>query len=94
MARTRAAAPLPPNIPKRGLTAEQAAEYCGCETVDAFQTWVRRRIVPGPIPGTHRWDRKAIDAALDRLSGLTKDAGTSSFDDWARRNARGAQGHQ
>ena len=93
MARTRAAAPLPLNIPKRGLTAEQAAEYCGCETVDAFLTWVKRRIVPGPIPGTHRWDRKAIDAALDHLSGLTKDAG-SSFEDWARRNARGAQGHQ
>jgi hypothetical protein len=26
--------------------------------------------MPGPIPGTHKWDRKAIDASLDRLSGL------------------------
>ena len=84
---------LPSNIPKRGLTAQQAAEYCGCETVDAFMGWVKRRIVPGPIPGTHRWDRKAIDLALDQISGLTKDAG-SSFDEWARQNARSAKGHQ
>ena len=77
---------LPSNIMKRGLTAEQAAEYCGCETIEAFNTWVKRKIIPGPIPGTHRWDRKAIDQALDRLSGLTNSQG-SSFEDWARANA-------
>jgi len=26
--------------------------------------------VPGPMPGTARWDRKALDAALDARSGL------------------------
>lgn len=77
---------LPSNILKRGLTPEQAAEYCGCETIEAFNTWVKRKIIPGPIPGTHRWDRKAIDQALDRLSGLTKDQ-SSSFEEWARTNA-------
>lgn len=77
---------LPANIMRRGLTVEQAAEYCGCETVDAFNTWVRRGIVPPAIPGTHRWDRKAIDIALDRRSGLTNDP-ASSFEEWARANA-------
>lgn len=61
---------LPPGLTPRGLTREQAALYCGCETVEAFDSWVRRGIVPGPIRGTHRWDRKAIDHALDRRSGL------------------------
>ena len=27
--------------------------------------------MPPPVPGTHRWDRKAIDLAWDRLSGIT-----------------------
>ncbi|MCJ2105641.1 hypothetical protein MKK70_09685 [Methylobacterium sp. E-041] len=77
---------LPANIPKRGLSKHEAAAYCGCETMDAFNTWVKRKIVPGPIPGTSRWDRLAIDAALDRLSGLAKDKG-DDFDQWARKNA-------
>ena len=54
----------------RGLSKQQAAEYCGCVTLEAFDAWVRKGIVPGAIPGTHRWDRKALDAALDRASGL------------------------
>ena len=45
------------------------------KTLDArgvrhFHGWIRRGILPGPIPGTHKWDRKAIDRALDRASGL------------------------
>ncbi len=60
---------LPIGMLPRGLTRDQAAAYCGCETTDAFDGWVRRGIVPGPMAGTRRWDRKAIDRALDRLSG-------------------------
>jgi hypothetical protein len=54
----------------RGMSREDAAAYAGCATLSAFNDWVRRGIMPRPIPGTHKWDRKAIDAALDRLSGL------------------------
>ncbi|MBX9934421.1 MAG: hypothetical protein K2Y56_23390 [Methylobacterium sp.] len=78
---------LPIGLVPRGLTREQAAEYCGCETVDAFDNWRRRGIVPGPIPGTQRWDRKAIDRALDRRSGLFNDA-APSIDEWLAENAR------
>ena len=76
---------LPVGLLPRGLTKEQAAEYCGCETVDAFDEWVRKGIVPGAIPGTRHWDRKAIDRALDRRSGLI-DA-TPSFEEWAAQHA-------
>jgi hypothetical protein len=48
----------------RSLNRHQAAAYCGCDSLSTFADWVRRGIVPGPIPGTHRWDRRAIDAAL------------------------------
>lgn len=51
----------------RCLSREEAATYCGCETVRAFDEWVRKRIVPRPIPGTKKWDRLAIDDALDRF---------------------------
>ena len=78
---------LPIGLVPRGLSREQAAEYCGCETVVAFNGWVRKRIIPGPIPGTHRWDRRAIDRALDRRSGLMSDA-APSIDEWLAENAR------
>lgn len=61
----------------RGLTKEQAAEYCGCATLGAFDQWRSRGIVPGPIPGTTRWDRKAIDLALDLASNLPNTIGPS-----------------
>jgi hypothetical protein len=81
-------------VEPRGLSKDDAAVYCGCETVSAFNDWVRRGIVPGPIRGTHRWDRKAIDAALDRASGLAPTMTEQS--DYAKWKARAgqAEGHQ
>jgi hypothetical protein len=62
---------------KRGLTKQEAAEYCGCNTLAAFDQWRAKGIVPPPIPGTNRWDRKALDLALDRASGLPSDGGSA-----------------
>ena len=84
-------------IEPRGMSREQAAAYAGCETLSAFNDWIRRGIMPGPIPGTHKWDRKAIDAALDRLSGLqpTIMHRLSPYDAWkASQNASAAEGNQ
>jgi hypothetical protein len=82
------------NLPPRGLSREVAAAYGGCESLSAFSDWIRRGIMPGPIPGTHKWDRKAIDAALDRLSGLKPTITPSPFDQWkAEQDARADQGH-
>lgn len=78
----------------RGLSKESAASYAGCESLSTFNDWIRRGIMPGPIPGTHKWDRKAIDAALDRLSGLEPTIAPSAFDQWkAGQDARPDQGH-
>lgn len=72
----------------RGMSKSEAAKYCGCATTSAFDTWIQRGIVPGPIPGTSKWDRKAIDVALDKASGLDA-AGASSnlLADWKAKKA-------
>lgn len=59
-----------PAIEPRLLSKAAAATYCGL-TSGGYDAWVRAGRLPGPIAGTHRYDRKAIDSALDRLSGLT-----------------------
>ena len=75
----------------RGLSKEQAIQYVGAGSVSSFDDWVRRGIVPGPIPGTHRWDRHAIDRALDARSGLTPDEQDNPFLAWkATEDARRA----
>ena len=84
-------------IEPRGMSKEQAAAYVGCQTLSTFNNWIRRGIMPGPIPGTHKWDRKAIDAALDRLSGFrpTIKHQLSPYDAWkASQNASAAEGDQ
>ncbi|KQS65968.1 hypothetical protein ASG32_30885 [Methylobacterium sp. Leaf361] len=78
---------LPIGMLPRGLSREQAAECCGCDSVSAFDDWVRKGIVPRAMRGTNRWDRKAIDRALDRHSGLLSDAGPS-IDEWLAEHAR------
>lgn len=76
-------------IAPRGLTKHDAAAYCGCCTEGAFYDWIQKGIVPGPIPGTQRWDRKAIDVWLDRASGI--ESGTKShnaLEEWLASQAK------
>jgi hypothetical protein len=49
---------------------------------------IRAGSIPGPVPGLKRWDRAAVDAALDRLSGIAKHA---PHDEFAARKARWTQ---
>jgi hypothetical protein len=84
-------------IERRGMSKEDAAAYVGCATLSAFNDWIRRGIIPGPVPGTRKWDRMAIDAALDRLSGLHPkiEANLSPYDVWkATQDASTAEGNQ
>jgi hypothetical protein len=80
-------------VQPRGMTKRDAAAYCGCESLAAFDDWVRREIVPRPIPGTHRWDRKAIDIKLDLASGLqSRTEPATALEEWrAKKNARASQ---
>jgi hypothetical protein len=75
-------------IAPRLLTRGQAAAYCGVGQT-TFTAWVRLGIMPGPVPRTHRWDRKAIDAALDAQSEIDAKLEGKALDRWkAKHRAR------
>ncbi len=65
----------------RLLSREQAAIYCGVAP-ETFDSYRRRGILPDPVAGTKRWDRKLIDEFLDRQSGITEGAALSPLDAW------------
>jgi len=68
---------------RRGLTKDSAAAYLELEP-SGFDKWVRDGLLPGPIPGTRRWDKKAIDAALDKLSSLSPTMTADPYEEWKR----------
>lgn len=79
----------------RLISRQQAAMYCGISP-NAFAHWVRQGTLPKPVPGTNRWDLKAINYRLDKLSGLPTELETVpaelEFDEMeARIDARIAQ---
>jgi len=45
------------------LTRDEAAELCGLSP-SGFDVWVRKGIVPGPVKGTRRWSRAALERSL------------------------------
>lgn len=55
----------------RLMYGPDAAAYLGL-TSAAFSKWVAEGRIPKPLPGTRRWDRKAIDLALDKASRIKK----------------------
>lgn len=71
---------------RRGLRRDQAADYLSL-SLAGFDAWVHKGKIPGPIPGTKRWDRKAIDLALDRLSKIEQNP-PSAYDRWKSGDAR------
>lgn len=65
----------------RGISINQAADMCGI-TVSNYRKWVNKGIVPGPWPGTQRYDRKAINVALDKLSGINEQSPETAYEEW------------
>lgn len=64
----------------RLVDINKAAEHCGL-SVSGYRACMKSIGLPGPVPGTKRYDLKHIDKVLDRLSGLQDDA-LSEFDQW------------
>lgn len=84
------------SIGQRLVSRDQAASYCGL-SVSTFSKWVKIGRLPSALSGTSRWDLKAVDLALDSLSGLpsthTSDVATSALDEWRAKRARQSQRH-
>jgi predicted DNA-binding transcriptional regulator AlpA len=65
----------------RLLKRERAAAYCGVSP-SRFSQLVKAGTLPSSVPGTTLYDRKAIDAALDKLGGLTAEPQLSPLQEW------------
>jgi len=69
------------------MSGAAAADYCGV-TPQTFAGWIAAGIIPPAVPGTRRWDRKAIDMALDKASGIVAPSAvlhTDVEDEWERK---------
>lgn len=78
--------------PPRILRRDEAAAYCALSAA-GFSKWILDGRLPGPIPGTARWDIRAIDAALDRASSIDAKLETTAFDQWkVKHHARTSKG--
>lgn len=79
-------------LPPRGLTKAEASAYVGCKTLSSFSDRVRRGILPGPIPGTHTWDRVAIDRVLNAAAGIVETVTpASALAEWKATRAKRGQ---
>lgn len=70
----------------RLLGRKEAAAYCGIAE-STFSMWVSNHKIPPAVPGTRKWDKRAIDAKLDEISGLggpPPDAPETDFQRWKR----------
>ena len=63
--------PLPINLPKRGLSRDEAAEYCGV----SVNTLGRYGPTPTKIGDRIIYDRRVLDRWLDELAGLISSGG-------------------
>jgi hypothetical protein len=70
----------------RLATEQQAAEQVGLD-VATFRSWVECGRLPKPLPDCGKFDLKAIDAALDRISGLGN--ARNALDVWRERRTAG-----
>ena len=62
--------------PPRLMTRDQMMEYLGV-SASTLARWVAEGHIPGPVVGS-RFDRRAVDAALDRASGLTSESAAAT----------------
>ena len=57
------------------LTRTHAAELLDIKP-KTFDVYVKKGIVPPPVPGTKRWLRKAVERTLYKIAGIKEDGET------------------
>ena len=76
------------DLTPRLLSKTEAAAYCGIKA-SRFSQWVQEGIIPPAIPGTHKWDKRAIDAKFDQIAGIQPEKPVSALAKWiAERDAK------
>ena len=72
----------------RLVSEKAAADYVGLP-VSTFRAWVTAGKLPVAIPDCGLYDVRALDAAVDRLSGLGNP--TNALDAWRAKEAKHAR---
>lgn len=67
----------------RLIGRKEAAAYLGI-AASTFSMWVATHKMPPTVPGTRKWDKKAIDAKLDEISGLIAGEEEDPYLKWMR----------
>ncbi|PCD66843.1 hypothetical protein [Rhizobium phaseoli] len=73
-------------IPPRLVGRKEAALYLAIAE-STFSLWVATHKMPPCIPGTRKWDKRAIDAKLDEISGLGVAPAEDRYTRWMRENS-------
>lgn len=70
-------------------TKEGICAYLGDISHATYDNWQAKGIVPGPVPGTSRYDVRAHDRAIDQAGGLAaaERKSRSALDDWEASHA-------
>lgn len=79
---TTSSAPVVP----RGLSRTEAAAYVGLSP-SAFSEARKKRIYPNPTLPGGRYDRRLLDQAMNRLSGINSESdATTPLEAWRRQH--------
>ncbi|MGO7750511.1 helix-turn-helix transcriptional regulator [Rhizobium ruizarguesonis] len=70
----------------RLIGRKEAGNYLGIAE-STFSLWVSTHKMPPCIPGTRKWDKRAIDARLDEIGGLSVNDKEDPYEKWMRENA-------
>lgn len=73
------------SIAQRLIGRKDAAAYLGIAE-STFSMWVASNKMPPAIYGTRKWDKHAIDAKLDEISGLAANDNVDPYEKWMREN--------
>jgi len=77
----------------RLLSKEDLCIYLGGVCASTIDAWRNKGIIPDVLEGTTKFDRLAVDRAINKRSGLSNEA-VSELDEWRERRARRNEGHK
>jgi len=72
----------------RLATEKEAADYIGLDLA-TFRSWVEYGRLPKPLVDCEKFDLKAVDVALDCISGLG--SSSNALDTWLQRRPGGGR---
>jgi hypothetical protein len=69
----------------RLVSKEAICDYLGAISPATYDKWAARGLVPGPVPGTNRYDLRQHDFVLDAKLGLNAmGRKLSPLEEWER----------